>query len=83
MGPATLETLVSTTSLWASRIGGSLRVLSSTMCDELKLLKPASVWESFAGLGIPDGAVAGIGVFLLACLAAHAVRSRPFPVRFC
>jgi hypothetical protein len=61
------------TGVRVGRVLSGLCVLFLAADGAGKLVKPAPVLAACAELGIPEDAVAGIGVVLLACTAAYAV----------
>ena len=60
-------TTVSKATLWTGRILSALPVLMMLLSAIMKFVKPASVVEGFAHLGIPENLPFGLGVLELAC----------------
>ncbi len=64
---------VSKKKLWAGRIISALPVLLLLFSGVMKLMKPASVVQGFAHLGIPISLARGIGILELACLVVYVI----------
>ena len=71
--PAARSVPVTTKAVWAGRVISGLCVLFLLADGTAKLFKPAPVLEACAELGIPETAVVGIGVLLLACTVVYAI----------
>lgn len=59
--------------LWAGRIISTLAIAFLLFDSVGKLLKPAPVVEGTIQLGYPEGAILGIGIVELACLAFYVI----------
>ncbi len=64
---------VSKAALWAGRIVSGLCVLFLTFDGVMKLIQPPQVVEASAEMGLPQSALAGIGVVLLISLALYVI----------
>lgn len=64
---------VSRNKLWAGRIISALPVLLLLFSGVMKLMKPASVMQGFAGYGYPERLVVVIGILELACTVVYAI----------
>jgi len=58
---------------WTGRVLSALVVLFLTFDGVAKIVQPALVVEATRHLGLPEGAIAGIGIVLLACAAIYAI----------
>ncbi len=56
---------------WIGRVMSGLPALFLAVDGMMKLAKPAPVVESMRELGYPERLTVGIGILLLACLAAY------------
>jgi len=64
---------VSKKMLWAGRIMSALPVLMLLMSAVMKFMKPASVVEGFAHLGLPESLALGLGILELACTVVYLI----------
>jgi hypothetical protein len=73
MRPTSQPAPVSTAALWAGRVVSGLCVLFLLADGVAKLFMPPPVVEACAELGLPESAVPGIGVVLIACTVMYAL----------
>jgi hypothetical protein len=73
MSTATRSFPVSKVTLWVGRIVSGLVVLFLLFDGIAKVLMVTPVLEASARLGIPENAIPGIGILLLACTILYAV----------
>jgi hypothetical protein len=73
MSVATQTAPATTKTVWTGRVISALCALFLLVDGAAKLFKPAPVLEACAELGIPESAVVGIGVLLLACTVVYAI----------
>jgi hypothetical protein len=66
---------VSTAAIWTGRVISSLLILFFLFDGGMKLVKPEPVLKACAELGIPEDAIVGIGVVLLASTALYMIPS--------
>ena len=66
-------TPVSKKMLWAGRIMSALPVLMLLMSALMKFMKPASVVEGFAHLGLPESLALGLGILEIACTVMYVI----------
>lgn len=59
--------------IWTGRVIGGLLVTFLALDAAMKLVKASPVIAASAQLGIPEGAIAGIGATLLACVVLYLV----------
>lgn len=59
--------------VWTGRILGGLLVAFLVLDAGMKLLKSAPVLDACPALGIPEGAIVGIGATLLACTILYMI----------
>ena len=59
--------------LWAGRVMSAIPSLFLLVDGVGKLVKPAPVVEATVRLGYPEGVIVGLGIVLLACLAAYVI----------
>ena len=59
--------------LWAGYIISTLPVVVLLMSATMKFMKPASVVEGFAHLGLPESLALGLGILELACLVVYVI----------
>jgi len=64
---------VSKKMLWAGRIMSALPVLMLLMSALMKFMKPASVVEGFAHLGLPESLALGLGILEIACTVMYVI----------
>ena len=64
---------VSKMARWSGRIRSALPVLALIMSGVMKLMKPASLVESFNHLGWPETISIGLGVVELVCPVAYMI----------
>jgi hypothetical protein len=71
---STAETAaISKASLWAGRIISTLVTLFLLFDGAMKVVKASPVMEASAELGIPENAIVGIGIVLVACTVVYAI----------
>jgi uncharacterized membrane protein YphA (DoxX/SURF4 family) len=59
--------------LWAGRIISALPVLLLLFSGVMKLMKPPSVLQGFAGYGYPESMLVVIGLLEIACTVIYAI----------
>ena len=59
--------------LWAGYVISTLSVLMLLMSATMKFIKPASVVEGFAHLGLPDSLAIGLGILEIACTVVYLI----------
>jgi uncharacterized membrane protein YphA (DoxX/SURF4 family) len=59
--------------LWAGRIISALPVLLLLFSGVMKLMKPPSVLQGFAGYGYPESLIVVIGLLEIACTVIYAI----------
>jgi len=64
---------VSKKMLWAGRIMSTLPVLMLLISAVMKFMKPASVVEGFAHLGLPESLALGLGILEIACTVVYVI----------
>lgn len=71
---STIQNLLnSKQALWTGYILSTLPVLLLLLSAVMKLLKPASLLEGFAHLGLPESLAIGIGLLELACTILYII----------
>src|SRR5258708_3348930 len=71
--PDTQTARISKKKLWAGRIISALPVLLLLFSGVMKLLKPPSVMQGFAGYGYPESLIVIIGLLEIACTVVYAI----------
>jgi hypothetical protein len=59
--------------LWAGRIISALPVLMLLFSAVMKLVKPASVVEGFAHLGLPESLALGLAILEITCTVVYVI----------
>jgi uncharacterized membrane protein YphA (DoxX/SURF4 family) len=72
--PSAIQTTpASKKKLWAGRIISGLPVLLLLFSGVMKLMKPPSVLQGFAGYGYPESLLVVIGLLEIACTVIYAI----------
>ena len=72
--PSDIQTTsASKNKLWAGRIISALPVLLLLISGVMKLMKPPSVLQGFAGYGYPESMLVVIGLLEIACTVIYAI----------